>query len=212
MAGVEPSRAGCHVDPVRLDHSLLVLPVAVGPAGVGVVLDVQDRDVRAVQQALAAIVDEPQLDSRPPGSRGRGRTDDQKPQPIGQRLYLLRRCTGRGSARGLTDTSSHDVAAVMPSRERERVSPAGRRTLPFRHSQGACFACASASERRHRHGDRFGRAPARRPYRPRLPHRRGEPSVYDSRYRRTADSGQRRLRKHGSSSRVAERQTTDLEV
>jgi hypothetical protein len=28
---------------------------------------------------------------------------------------------------------------------------------------------------------RSGRAPARRPYRPRLPHREGEPSVYDSR-------------------------------
>ena len=49
--------AGC------LDHALLILPVPVRPAGVTVVLDVQDRHVRAIQHPLALVVDVPQLDA-----------------------------------------------------------------------------------------------------------------------------------------------------
>ena len=50
-----------HVGAGRPQEALLVLPVAIGPAGVAVVLHVEDRDMGAVQDLAAAIDDVPQL-------------------------------------------------------------------------------------------------------------------------------------------------------
>jgi hypothetical protein len=59
-AQAEAGRYGCAL---RLEAALLVLPVAVGTAGVVVVADIEDRHVRASENAPAAIGDAAQLDA-----------------------------------------------------------------------------------------------------------------------------------------------------
>ena len=59
------AEAGSDIGAIGLNHPLLVLPIAIGTAGVAVVFNVEDRNMRAVQDALAAIVDVFQFDARP---------------------------------------------------------------------------------------------------------------------------------------------------
>ncbi len=52
----------------RLNHPLLVLPVAIRPTGIAVVLDVQNRHVRTIQNPFALVVDVAQLNAGTVGS------------------------------------------------------------------------------------------------------------------------------------------------
>ena len=58
-----------------MEARFLVLPVAVRPAGIPIVLDVEDGNVGPVENALAFIVNKAQLYSRAVGSRGCTWTD-----------------------------------------------------------------------------------------------------------------------------------------
>jgi hypothetical protein len=53
-----------------LDLTLLVLPIPVGPTSISVVLNVQNRDVRAVENALSTVVDIAKLNTGPVSAGG----------------------------------------------------------------------------------------------------------------------------------------------
>ena len=65
---------------------LLVLPVAVRPAAVPVVTDVQDRDMRLVEHPVAPVVDVAELDPGAVGSGRGGRADDEEAPEEGAAL------------------------------------------------------------------------------------------------------------------------------
>jgi len=74
---VAEAEARRDVDAGCLDHSFHVLPVAIRTARIAVVLHVQDRNVRAIEQASASIVDKSQLGARAVGAGRRRRPHDE---------------------------------------------------------------------------------------------------------------------------------------
>lgn len=81
---LEPCTGGCRVrrrcrSP---EEAFLVLPVAVRPAGVVDVLDVQDRGVRAREDALALVVHVDQLDARAAKARACRGTHHHEPPDL----------------------------------------------------------------------------------------------------------------------------------
>src|SRR5829696_3576232 len=65
-----PTDSWSDISPVRLDHALLELPVAVGTAGVSVVLDVEYRGVGLEEHEFATIHHISELDTGSVGPRG----------------------------------------------------------------------------------------------------------------------------------------------
>ena len=98
LSGGEPE-ARRHVGAGCAQEALLVLPVAIGPAGVAVVLHVEDRDMGAVQDLAAAIDDVPQLHAAA-GIAGRRRRADGGEGPI----------DGRAAPDGDGVTARHPLA------------------------------------------------------------------------------------------------------
>src|SRR5215210_5740513 len=70
------SRSDIH--PIRLDHAFLELPVAVGAAGVALVLDVEDRGVGLEEHEFATIHYVAKLDAGSVHPRGCGRPDHEE--------------------------------------------------------------------------------------------------------------------------------------
>src|SRR5205823_14633511 len=77
-SGVRAPESGGQIGSVALEAVFIVLPVAVGAAGVAIVLHVEDRQVRLVQQALSAIVHKAQIQAAPGNARGGSRANGQK--------------------------------------------------------------------------------------------------------------------------------------
>ena len=109
--------------PAGVDHALLVLPVAVRAAGVGVVEDVENRHVGAVEDASPAVVDEAQLDARAVGPRGGGWAHGEEP-PHACRAEedVDPHLPGRALARGRLAGARRRLADVrVGARERRRA-------------------------------------------------------------------------------------------
>src|SRR5262249_52402302 len=72
------AEAGSNVHSVGLNRRFPVLPIAVRPALVVLVFDVENRNVSAIENALSAVIDETKLDAGAVGARGAGRTYGQE--------------------------------------------------------------------------------------------------------------------------------------
>ena len=123
LGGGEPE-ARRHVGAGRPQEALLVLPVAIGPAGVAVVLHVEDRDMGAVQDLAAAIDDVPQLHAAA-GIAGRRRRAHGGEGPI----------DGRATADGDGVAARHPLAGG-------RLESRGRRPAHRPQSRDSDVRCA----------------------------------------------------------------------
>src|SRR5215213_210023 len=73
-----PADSRGDIRPIRLDHALLELPVAVGAAGVAIVLDVEYRGMGLVEHEFATVHHIAELDAGSVCPRGCGGSDHEE--------------------------------------------------------------------------------------------------------------------------------------
>ena len=180
-----------HVGAGRAQEALLVLPVAIGPAGVAVVLHVEDRDMGAMQDLAAAIDDVAQLHAAADIAGRRRRAHG-----------------GKGPIDGRATPDGDGVAAglALPGGRSGTLRAAPRTPAPVRRRRRSVraprtFGPARRSGRRRR-SRAWHRAPASRGSRPTVTSRR-RPSP--PRSAPAASAGRRSARRHAAVARSPDR-------